>query len=80
MKPEDVKHMEVEHAEDLVISFLCDVFGWTGMPFAYETISRGLQWELERRVTGTVLIYVDDIFSVSLRKEFQRDVDAATDY
>jgi hypothetical protein len=50
------------------------------MLFTLETISFGLQWELERRVTGPVLIYVDDIFSISLRKDFQRDLDAAADY
>jgi hypothetical protein len=31
-------------------------------------------------VTGPVLIYVDDIFSVSLRKDVLRDMELAADY
>jgi hypothetical protein len=65
----DVRHMVVELSEDTLIFFLCGIFGWTGMSAAFQVVSRCLKWELSRIVSGPVMLYVDDIFSVSLRRD-----------
>ena len=62
-----MRHMAVELSDETLAFFLCSIFGWTGMPAAFQVVSRCIKWELERLVSGPVLLYVDDISPVSLR-------------
>ena len=72
--PSAVRHMAVELEDDVVIFFLCGIFGWTGMPAAFNVISRTIVWELSRLLQGRLLMYVDDIFGVCLARDLENDM------
>ena len=57
-------------------------FGWTGMPFVFNVITKAVVWELNKgsstyRIKGRVLMYVDDLFGVSLISDVQEDMSKA---
>ena len=57
-------------------------FGWTGMPFVFNVITKAVVWELNKgsstyRIKGRVLMYVDDLFGVSLASDVQEDMSKA---
>jgi hypothetical protein len=72
--PEAVRNMCLELTGDLVMFFLCGIFGWTGTPAAFQVITRALVWELTRKIHGQAKMYVDDIIGVSLRKNVRSDM------
>jgi len=80
VKPEDAKHLAVELENDIIVFFLCGTFGWNAMPATFQTASRAVRWELERLVSGLVLLYVDDVFSASLRWDVDRDLEIASTF
>ena len=71
--PKSVKHLAMPLSGDVVILFLCGLFGWTGTPYAFNVVTRALQWEVDRAVRGRVLIYCDDLLGVTLRKYLGHD-------
>ena len=57
-------------------------FGWTGMPFVFNVLTKAIVWELNKgsgiyRITGRALMYVDDLFGVSLAPDVQADMHKA---
>jgi hypothetical protein len=50
------------------------------MPADFQVVSRCLKWELSRIVSGPVMLYVNDIFSVSLRRDLERNMALAADF
>ena len=54
-------------------------FGWTGMPFVFDPVTRAITWELNHstgpyRLLGRCSMYVDDIFGVSLSEHTPADM------
>ena len=57
-------------------------FGWTGMPFVFNVITQAIIWELNNgrgtyRLAGRALMYVDDIFGVTLAPDLIADMSKA---
>ena len=62
-----------EMVGDLVIIFLCGLFGWTATPAAFQVITRALLYEFEFVLLLAVLMYVDDVMAASLKEHGPRD-------
>lgn len=75
-----VKFMSAEMSGDLIIFFICGVFGWTGTPSCFNVMSRVLKFEINKRIKGVINIYVDDAFGVSLKHEVDHDVEIASNF
>ena len=52
-----------------ILIFLSGVFGWTCTPAAFQVVTRALLFYMNHKLIGKVLIYVDDIMGVCLRKD-----------
>ena len=75
-KPSDVRLMAAEMQDGLVVIFTCGVFGWTGLPAAFQVVNRSLVWELTQCgvLKGRVLMYTDDILGISFVKDLCDDL------
>jgi hypothetical protein len=78
--PTAVRRMAVELNDDVVIFFLCGIFGWTGMPAVFNVISRTIVWEVSSQLHGEMLMYVDDIFGVCHAKNLQHDMEVCSNF
>lgn len=45
---EAVRKLMMEMSNDLVMIFLCGVFGWTGIPAAFQVLNRTVKWEINQ--------------------------------
>ena len=77
-RAEDVHLMACALPGDFIAFFLGGTFGWGAMPFAFQVITRAVQWELNEgskyRIKGQCLMYVDDICGVSFHDEVESDL------
>lgn len=55
----------------------CGVFGWTAIPFIFQTVTRAVKWEIRKVVRGLIDMYVDDIFGVTLAWDLKHDLRVA---
>ena len=62
--PDSVHLFGMELSNDIIIFFLCGVFGWTGTPFAFQVLTRSILFELRPSISGLCFMYVDDIMGV----------------
>jgi hypothetical protein len=69
-----IQHLAMEMTNGLVIIFICGIFGWTGTPAAFQVISRAIMHELMHVIKGSALIYCDDIFVVTTKKNAVADM------
>ena len=81
----DVKWTGCHVPNDIMAFFIGGTFGWGGMPYAFQVITRAINWELNEsseictpdkpsnRIKGETLMYVDDLFGVSVREEMEED-------
>ncbi len=60
-----------------IIFFIAGIFGWAGQPFAFDTVTRAIRWELQRRVKGTTNIYVDDGMGATTQEHLNHDLSVA---
>ena len=60
-RTEDAPLFSVELSGDLTIVFLCGTFGYTGMPGAFQVVTRALKHEMKVRAPGRSNMYVDDL-------------------
>jgi hypothetical protein len=74
-RTEDVRLMSSEMTGDLIIFFICGIFGWIGTPAAFQVVTRTLLWELTQVLVGLALMYVDDIIGVCLRKDMESEME-----
>ena len=72
----DVKHLGMEMTNDRVMFFLCGIFGWTGTPAAFQVVNRAIMDELEYKIKGKALMYVDDIIIATRKKNVNSDIEA----
>ena len=75
--PRDAHFFGMELSDDLLIFFLCGVFGWSCTPFAFQVVSRALLFELRSLLAGMILIYVDDLMGVCWKKDLQSELSIA---
>ena len=75
--PDSAQRTAHELVGGLVVIFLCAVFGWTGTPFAFQTVTRALVFELTFALIGAALMYCDDIMAITLRRDADNDIAAA---
>ncbi len=73
----DVHLMGCELPGDLIAFFTGGTFGWGGMPFAFDVVTRAVQWELnegtQHRLHGMSLMYVDDVIGIAFADEVALD-------
>ena len=60
-----------------VMFFVGGIFGWAGQPFAFDTVTRAIRWELQRAVKGKANIYVDDGMGATTRRHLDHDLSVA---
>ena len=63
---DEVRYLASQTPDDHVILFLVGIFGWSGTPAAFQVVTRAIVHELRHALAGKALMYVDDIFGVSL--------------
>ena len=76
-RPENANLMGMTLSNERIFIFLCGVFGWTGTPAAFQVVTRALKYEMDQKLIGKVLIYVDDIMGACLRKDLTHDMEKA---
>jgi hypothetical protein len=64
-------------AHDIVAIHLVGLFGWSGMPFAFQVLTRALQALVSASITGQALWYVDDCMGCSPTSTVEADLHAA---
>ena len=81
----DVKWTGCHVPNGIVAFFIGGTFGWGGMPYAFQVITRAINWELNEsseehtsdkpsnRIRGETLMYVDDLFGVSVKEDMEED-------
>ena len=58
----------------------CGVFGWTGMPAAFQVVTRAIQYELDKKLKGLSCVYVDNVAGVTTRDSWlESDMRTATE-
>ena len=59
--------------DDIVVIHLAGLFGWIGMPHAFQVLTRTLQALCRHIISGLCHWYVDDLMAVSLRTLYIND-------
>jgi hypothetical protein len=59
---------------DLVAIHLAGIFGWVGMPFVFQVITRVVSALVAFLILGWVLMYVNDVIGVSTRDNVDSDM------
>ena len=59
--------------DDIVVIHLAGLFGWIGMPHAFQVLTRTLQALCRHIISGLCYWYVDDLMAVSLRNLYIND-------
>jgi hypothetical protein len=73
---EDVQHLAMEMTDEMVIIFICGIFGWTGTPAAFQVINRAIMHELKYILHGAAIMYSDDILVVTTKSAALEDMSA----
>ena len=76
-RTEDAPLFSVELADGLTIVFLCGTFGYTGMPGAFQVVTRALKHEMGLRAPGRSEMYVDDLIGGAARGKVQSAINGA---
>ena len=72
--PDNLSLFGMNLVGNLIIFFLCGVFGWSCTPFAFQVVTRAIMFELRKILYGLIVMYVDDIFGICLRAHLERDL------
>ena len=70
---DDVRLMACELTGDLVCIYHTGQFGWTGMPFAFDIITRTLRKLVRSVIRGRMTMYVDDMIAVCMAWDLEHD-------
>ena len=73
---EDVQNLAMEMTDEMVIIFICGIFGWTGTPAASQVINMAIMHELKRVLYGAAVMYSDDILVVTTKSAALEDMSA----
>lgn len=66
-------------SDDVVVLHLAGMFGWAGMPFAFDIVTRVLRSLVRAVIQGLSEMYVDDIQGASSKLTLEADMRAADD-
>lgn len=72
-----IQRMAVRLQNELLMIFGCGGFGYTGLPAAFDVVTRAIRWELKRLLRGVASMYVDDIIGACLARDVHHDMGAA---
>lgn len=61
----------------LVVFHLAGMFGWVGMPFVFDVVTRCLRAIVRSTIRGFADMYVDDLMAVSHRRDLTLDMSSA---
>ncbi|KAJ1417340.1 hypothetical protein B484DRAFT_400865, partial [Ochromonadaceae sp. CCMP2298] len=70
---EDVALFGTEVTRDKVVIYLCGFFGWCGTPAHFHPVTLALQWEIQKKIKGAAMLYVDDIILATTRQHEASD-------
>ena len=76
INPIDTQLLAFPLTDDIVATHLVGIFGWLGMPFAFNVLSRILLILILAAISGRAAMYVDDIMGCSTLSTVQADMDA----
>ena len=74
---EAVENLGIELSDGNIMFFLAGVFGLTGMPMAFQVVTRAIVYEVSRLIHGRLKMYVDDGFGVAHVASLAHDQQAA---
>jgi len=77
--PKDVRLLAFELDNESTYFPIAGMFGLTGLPFAFNTLSRPLEAEVNWLICGEVVIYVDDLIGCSPIVEAENDMELAAE-
>ena len=75
----DVRLLACELTDGVTLLYHSGLFGWCGTPFAFQVVTRVLKRLLTRVLTGSCLLYVDDVIAVSPAAGVEADKVRAAD-
>jgi hypothetical protein len=77
--PEEITKVGVELTGDIIMLFLCGIFGWTGTPPAFQVINRAVMFELEKDgvLAGVLSMFADDLIGFCFVKDLEHDMNTA---
>ena len=75
--PESVKRLAFALTNGLTMLYHTGMFGWTGMPAAFDVVSRVLKRAINKVIYGVCKIYVDDLMGVSIKRDLEHDLQEA---
>ena len=76
--PNDVHLLTTSTTEGHVIVYLWGNFGWPGMPYAFDCVTRVLRTVIRQSVRGEADAYVYDVIGVLSRESWRSDVESAS--
>lgn len=56
------------------IFFMSGIFGWSGTPAAFQVVTRALVFECQKRLSGRIKMYVDDMIGVCLKSQVDSEL------
>jgi hypothetical protein len=76
-RPCDVPLLAFQLMDDQVAFHLAGMFGWVGMPFIFQVVTRMLTALVAFVILGLCMMYVDDLLAVSTHLTVARDMSQA---
>lgn len=76
-QPDQVQLFAFPLTDDLVAIHLVGIFGWLGMPFAFNVLFRALLLLIRQAIYGAAAMYVDDVMGCSPANTLDTDMDRA---
>ena len=76
INPDDTPLLAFPLTNDLVVIHLVGIFGWLGMPFAFNVLSRTLLILILAVIKGKAAMYVDDVMGCSALDNIDEDMAA----
>ena len=76
---DEVESVGLRLTKEVIMLFLCGVFGWTGTPAAFNVVTKAVLWELHQEgvLQGYVDMFVDDIIGVAWAWDVVKDMNIA---
>lgn len=76
-RPEDAHLLAFLLTSNIVVLHLAGMFGWVGMPFVFDVVTRCLRALVRSVIAGLADMYVDDVMAVSPKHSVGTDMTAA---
>jgi hypothetical protein len=76
-KAAHTRYLAFPLTDGITVVHLAGMFGWVGMPFAFQVITRVVVALISFVILGLVLMYVDDVIGVSNLEAVESDMSAA---